>query len=179
VSNVSSVQRTQVSIIVAELAKQENLNAFVGLAGSAVKTGRRGVKSEYIEAMLNAKILVVTQRDDWEDHYRLFEAMISGALVLTDRMLGMPQGLIDGTSIIEFGSEADLKQKILYYLAQPLERKEIARRGREVAMTRHRTWHRIEEVIFGGITSTCSPDKPDSPCPWIVHANEARRRRRR
>jgi glycosyltransferase involved in cell wall biosynthesis len=179
VSNVSSVQRTQVSIIVAELAKQENLNAFVGLAGSAVKTGRRGVKSEYIEAMLNAKILVVTQRDDWEDHYRLFEAMISGALVLTDRMLGMPQGLIDGTSIIEFGSEADLKEKILYYLAQPLERKEIARRGREVAMTRHRTWHRIEEVIFGGITSTCSPDKPDSPCPWIVHANEARRRRRR
>lgn len=178
VSNVSSILRTQVSRVVTDLAKQENLNAFVGLKGSAVKTGRRGVKLEYIEALLDAKIVVVTQRDDWEDHYRLFEAVMSGALVLTDRMLGMPEGLVNGTSIIEFATEEDLKQKILYYLANSDERRAIAGRGREVAMTRHRTWHRIEDVVFGRIMSECSPDKPGSPCPWIVHANEARRRRR-
>jgi hypothetical protein len=177
VSNVSSILRTQVSRVVTDLAEQENLNAFVGLKGSAVKTGRRGVKLEYIEALLDSKIVVVTQRDDWEDHYRLFEAVMSGALVLTDRMLGMPAGLVNGTSIIEFATEEDLKQKILYYLAHTDERVAIAGRGREVAMTRHRTWHRIEDVIFGQIMSECSPDKPGSPCPWIVHANEARRRR--
>jgi hypothetical protein len=177
VSNVSSILRTQVSRVVTELAEKENLNAFVGLKGSAVKTGRRGVKLEYIEALLDSKIVVVTQRDDWEDHYRLFEAVMSGALVLTDRMLGIPDGLVNGTSIIEFATEEDLKQKILYYLAHKDERVAIAGRGREVAMTRHRTWHRIEDVIFGRIMSECSPDKPGSPCPWIVHANEARRRR--
>jgi hypothetical protein len=178
VSNVSSVLRTQVSRVVTELGKQENLNFFVGLKGDAVKTGRRGVKLEYIEALLDSKIVVVTQRDNWEDHYRLFEAVMSGTLVLTDRMLGMPQGLVNGTSIIEFATEEDLKQKILYYLAHPDERVAIAGRGREVAMTRHRTWHRIEDVIFGQVMSECSPDKPGSPCPYIVHANEARRRRR-
>jgi hypothetical protein len=175
VGNVSSILRTQVSRVVTDLAKTEKLNAFVGLKGSAVRTGRRGVKHEYIEALLDTKIVVVTQRDDWEDHYRLFEAVISGALVLTDRMLGMPQGLVNGTSIVEFATEEDLKQKILYYLAHMDERREIARRGREVAMTRHRTWHRIEDVIFGRPMSECSPDKPDSHCPYIVHANEARR----
>lgn len=176
VSNVSSILRTSVSRSISDFGPREGLNIFVGLAGDAVRNGRRGVKTAYIEALLGAKIVVVTQRDDWEDHYRLFEALISGALVMTDRMLGMPAGLVNGTSILEFGSEADLEQKILYYLKHDSERKEIARLGREVAMTRHRTWHRIEDVIFGRIMSTCSPNKPDSPCPWIVHAKEARTR---
>jgi hypothetical protein len=90
-------------------------------------------------------------------------------------MLGMPQGLVKATSIIEFATKEDLKQKLLYYLAHPDERVVIAGRGRKVATTRHRAWHRIEDMIFGQVMSECSPDKPGSPCPWIVHANEARR----
>lgn len=67
--------RHQVSSVIAELGNSSSLHVFVGLAGSALQAGRRNVKEEYIEAMLHSKIVVVSQRDDWEDHYRLFEAL--------------------------------------------------------------------------------------------------------
>ena len=50
-----SILRTQVSRVVTDLAKQKNLTAFVG---------RRGVKLEYIKALLDSKIVVVAQRDN-------------------------------------------------------------------------------------------------------------------
>jgi hypothetical protein len=113
----------------------------------------------------------VTQRDAWEDHYSLFKALISGSIVMTDRMLSLPQGLQNGTSVIEFTGEEDLK--FLYFTNQFTERLSVAREGRKVAMTRHRTWHRIEEVIFGDALSRCS-ERDGSSCPYIVHANELR-----
>jgi hypothetical protein len=59
----------------------------------------------------------------------------------------------------------------------------IAREGRRVAMSRHRSWHRIEEIIFGRPLTVCaSEEEMDSPhlgdrddCPYIVHANETSR----
>lgn len=123
--------------------------------------------------MLEAKIIIVTQRDAWEDHYRLMEALVSGAMVMTDKMLSLPRGLENGTSVVEFESAEDLRQQILHYIRHPKERIEIARRGREVAMTYHRTWHRIEEVVFGRPLSFCSNAASQGPCPYIVHASEA------
>ena len=173
VGGVHSKLRQKVSRIIVEMGESSNLNAFVGLAGSAQGEGRRGVQSVYVEAMLETKIIVVTQRDNWEDHYRLFEALISGAMVMTDRMLLLPRGLENGTSIIEFDSADDLRSKIIYFTSHEKERLAIARKGREVSMTEHRAWHRIEEVIFGKAISGCSKKKVASRCPWIVHASEA------
>lgn len=173
VGGVHSKLRQKVSRIIDEMGDSSNLNVFVGLAGSSRKKGRRGVQSAYIEAMLETKIIVVTQRDEWEDHYRLFEALISGAMVMTDRMLLLPQGLENGTSVIEFDSADDLRSKIMYFTSHQEERLAIARKGREVSMNQHRTWHRIEEVIFGKAISGCSRKKVASRCPWIVHASEA------
>lgn len=160
------------------MGKNDGLNVFVGLAGEAVRIGRRGVTSAYIDALLDSKINVVTQRDNWEDHYRLFEALVTGGMVITDKMLSLPEGLKNGTNIIECISQEDLRAKILYYLSHPDERIEIARQGRLLAMSRHRSWHRIEEIIFGTPMSVCE-QKMGSPCPFIVHANESARRRRR
>jgi spore maturation protein CgeB len=98
----------------------------------------------------------VTQRDKWEDHYRLFEALVTGPFVITDRVLSLPQGLQNGTSVIECTSAEDLRSKIIYFLAHPEERLAIARHDRFVAMTRHRSWHRIEEIIFGSSVTQCS-----------------------
>jgi glycosyltransferase involved in cell wall biosynthesis len=178
VGQVESALRHRVSAIIQKMGEKDNIKVYVGLAGDAARTGRRGVKSAYIEGLLNTKIVIVTQRDRWEDHYRLFEALATGPLVITDRMLSLPQGLQNGTSVIECTSAEDLRSKILYYLAHPKERLAIAKRGRSVAMTRHRTWHRIEEIIFGSPLTKCS-ENAGSPCPYIVHANESGRRRRR
>ena len=174
VGHVQSNLRHLVSNYLDQLGKETDLNVYVGLAGKAVKEGRRGVASAYIEAMLRTKILVITQRDGWEDHYRLFEGLVSGAMVMTDRMMSKPADIVNGTSIVDFTSLDDLKAKILYYLNHKKERLEIARRGRLAAMSRHRTWHRMEEIIFGNILSNCTKNPA---CPYIVHASEGRRRR--
>jgi len=166
--------RNRVSEILTELGQKHNLKTFIGLAGKPLKEGRRGVEDEYIEMLLNTKIVVIAQRDFWEDHYRLMEALVSGACVLTDFMHGLPAGLQNGTSVLEYTSPKDLEDLILYYLEHDEKRIEIGRRGREIAMQRHRTWHRMEEIIFGEILSTCESKGPGGNCPYIVHGDENR-----
>ena len=119
--------------------------------GQRRKVGRNTVDSEYVAAMLKSKIVVVTQKDDWEDHYRLFEAVVSGALVIADRMLAPPKDFVDKQSIVFFDTIPHLEKLINYYLFHPQERKQIALEGWKLAMTRHRSWHRIEEVLVGRI----------------------------
>lgn len=160
------------------MGETDALQVFVGLAGNKAETGRRQVQSAYIDTMLDSKITVVTQRDGWEDHYRLFEALITGTMVITDKMLSLPGGYKNGTNIIECTSVDDLRSKVLYYLAHSDERIEIARQGRWLAMSRHRSWHRMEEIVFGVPLTICEQAKGGgSACPFIVHANEAIRRR--
>lgn len=164
--------RNRVSNLLLDYGKKHNWKTYVGLAGKPLRQGRRGVVDDYIEMLLSTKIVVLAQRDRWEDHYRLMEALISGSLVLHDFMHGLPAGLENGTSIVEYTTPANLESLIKYYLEHDEERIEIGRKGREVAMKRHRTWHRIEEVIFGEILSTCESKPPGGNCPYIVHANE-------
>jgi Glycosyl transferases group 1 len=159
-------------------AKLRNWTVRVGLAGSPTRVGRQSVASAYLDAMLSTKIMVVTQRDGWEDHYRLFEALVSGAMVMTDRMLSLPSGLHNGTSLVEFGSLRELMSLLDYYLIHQDERLQIAATGRREAMLRHRSWHRIEEVIFGRPLTLCDegnrgPNQSSADCPYVVHANES------
>jgi spore maturation protein CgeB len=81
------------------------------------------------------------------------EALVSGALVMSDVMLSIPPDFVDGESIIFYHNMTDLQNKVLYYLDHPKERLEIARRGWILAFHRHRSWHRMEEVFFGKILS--------------------------
>ena len=60
--------------------------------------------------------LVVSQRDFWEDHLRLMEGLMSGALVMSDPITHLPAGLKENESIVIYNSLEELEQKILYYL---------------------------------------------------------------
>ena len=113
--------------------------------------GRTEIDQDYLESLLKTKIVVVAQRDAWEDHYRLFEAFTGGAMVMTDTMLSLPDGLVDGESVVMYKSREHLRVLLLYYLhpKQAEVRLAIARKGFEVAMGQHRSHHRMEEVFFG------------------------------
>mmetsp|Transcript_36187 Transcript_36187/g.75264 ORF Transcript_36187/g.75264 Transcript_36187/m.75264 type:complete len:196 (-) Transcript_36187:2168-2755(-) len=167
--------RSRVSALIHRYGYENHWNVEIGIKGRGIQHGRREVHSSYVSGMLGTKIIVVTQRDRWEGHYRLFEAMVTGACVFSDFMYGLPGGLQNGTSILLFTGGEELKSLIQYYLDHPDERLLVARRGREIAMTRHRSWHRMEEIVFGEILTTCSSlaDNPDTNCPYIVHASDA------
>jgi hypothetical protein len=99
----------------------------VALAYTDIKEYDAGnVQLQYISKLLNCKIVVVTQRDEWEDQYRLMESLASGAMVMTDNMLAMPAGLVDKVNIIVYDSPQALKQLIRYYI-HPNHRQERQR----------------------------------------------------
>jgi hypothetical protein len=135
-----------------------NATGFAGLMGTPQETGRLAAQESYAEALLSYKIVVVAQKDHWEGHYRLMEALCSGALVLSDRELLIPEGLEDGKSIVVYDNVTDMIQKVEYYLwtASQEERWSIAREGRRVALTLHRSWHIMERVVFGKVMSNAT-----------------------
>lgn len=166
---VASELRTRVSILVHQYGMELGWKTFVGLSGAARRKGRLIAQPKYVHSLLSSKIVVVTQRDQWEDHHRLMEALISGALVLSDYMHALPSGLQNGTSILLFTSPHELKSLLIHYLANDKGRLDIARRGREIAFRQHRSWHRMEEIVFGKILTTCSDFPLDSKCPYWVY----------
>jgi hypothetical protein len=111
--------------------------------------GRNSVNLAYVRAMMSSKIVIVTQKDDWEDHYRLMEALVCGPLVLADAMLAPPKGLVHGENIVFFETPKQLQEQVEYHLTHEDERRAIAQKGWSLVMSRHRSWHRMEEILFG------------------------------
>lgn len=131
------------------LSNGRRMQVFAGLAGKDRKKGRNIVSSDYVDVMLKSKIIIVAQRDGWSDHYRTMEALSSGAMILADDTVILPRGLRHGESLVIFSSFSDLREKLLFYLEHDAERIRIAKRGWEIAMGYHRSWHAMESVIFG------------------------------
>jgi hypothetical protein len=164
--------------------QQQHWQFHIGVQGNNHAQGRKQASPDYVAALMATQIVVVAQRDEWEDHYRLLEGMVAGAMVLTDTVLGLPAGLVHGESVILYTSAQDLRDKIHYYLdpAHAWERLAIAKQGRRIAMSRHRSWHHMEEIVFGRPLTMCSNiDQADdqkrlgrtgSQCPYVVNADE-------
>ena len=131
------------------LPSGRKIKAYCNLAGNRGTPGRRKVNEQYLTKILKSRIVIVTQRDQWEDHYRLMEALAGGAMVVADMMLSLPKGFVDRESLVLFRSKQELLDVITYYVDHDHERRHIAQKGWEIAMGRHRSWHRMEELLFG------------------------------
>ncbi|GJL78150.1 MAG: hypothetical protein NPINA01_11390 [Nitrospinaceae bacterium] len=79
---------------------------------------------------------------------RVFEALCSGSLLVTDeaRGSGLTDLFQDGEHLALF-SEANLIDRIRYYLEHPEERLRIARQGREEVLARHTYDHRAKFML--------------------------------
>jgi Glycosyl transferases group 1 len=151
----NSILRDTVSQVLEDmLYKNSSLRIFTDLMGKANLVGRFSVDPAYAQALLDFKIVVVTQKDTHEDHYRLMEALVSGAMVMSDVMLSIPTDFEDGKSIVFYRNMNELRTKVMYYLQNKAERLSIAKMGWTIAMNRHRSWHRMEEVLFGKVLSS-------------------------
>ena len=101
----------------------------------------------YCDISTNSKIIVTACPGGYEGDYRLMEAMTSGALVMHNRMILPPKGLVDGEHWIVYDNADDLNDKILYYNKHTDLAKKIARNGRQYVLNNHRPHHRIEEWL--------------------------------
>mmetsp|Transcript_4281 Transcript_4281/g.8193 ORF Transcript_4281/g.8193 Transcript_4281/m.8193 type:complete len:226 (+) Transcript_4281:963-1640(+) len=158
--------RSAVSKAMREFALEEDTNNYdrgrswnitTDEVGARKKVGRNSVADAYADALLNYKIVVVAQRDEWEGHYRLMEALAGGAFVLTDPMHPLPCGIEDGSHLVVYNNMSQLKLYLKYYLEHDKERLLIAENGYKAAMMHHRSWNLMEETVFGDWTKpNCS-----------------------
>ena len=96
--------------------------------------GRKEINKGYFGAMRAAKIVVTCNPSHWEGDFRLFEAMVSGALVFVDEMWGpQPFALKHGEHVVVYDTtnQEDFTRKIAYYLSHPSEARRIARNVRD------------------------------------------------
>lgn len=107
---------------------------------------------EYFKLLRRSKIVVTCNPTRWEGDHRTWEAFANGALVFVDRMLTpLRHPLIDGKHCIFYdlsnkGFEK-LREKIFFFLANPLLADEIAEEGHKFAMRYHRSSNRIDEIL--------------------------------
>jgi len=144
--------RNSVTTTIQHLIVKYNFTGTAGLVSKRGKEGRNTASDSYATAMLEHKIIVVAQRDKWEDHLRLMEALSSGAMVISDPVTHLPADLKEGKNILIFNSLEELIQKVVYYLSDKQgceERIRIAKAGREVAMEQHLPRNRFERLVFG------------------------------
>jgi hypothetical protein len=143
-----NLYRSRVACVVRDQYRHRRV--FVGIAGSAGALGRNSFQAPYFEMMARSKIVVTCNPDRWEGDYRLFEAISSGALVITDEMLTpVVHPFIDHQHLVVYDRNdlSTLTSAIDQMLDDEGLRSAIAQRGYEHAMRHHTTTNRIDEIL--------------------------------
>ena len=94
----------------------------------------------------------IVLNDTWEDmrgagfiSNRIYDALASGAFVLSDDVQGMDEEFDGGVAI--YRDADDLRSAVDRYLDAPELRREIAERGRAAVLARHTFERRAEEIL--------------------------------
>lgn len=77
---------------------------------------------------------------------RLFEAAGVGVLQMTDDLPGVREWFTIGENIVTYHDQADLRDKVAYYLAHESERTAVARQGREHVYQNHTYEQRVDRL---------------------------------
>ncbi|MCY3944910.1 MAG: glycosyltransferase [Anaerolineaceae bacterium] len=101
-----------------------------------------------LEILSAAKLTVNPhgQTMQYGGNMRLFEAAGVGTLQITDDRPGIHEWFTPGENILTFRDEADLRDKVAWFLAHDDEREEMARRAREHVLAHHRYDQRVERI---------------------------------
>jgi glycosyltransferase involved in cell wall biosynthesis len=79
---------------------------------------------------------------------RVFEAMASGALLITEQTgNGLLEMFQEGKHLVTYKSQADLLEKIAYYLEHDLERQKIAQAGKAEVLAKHTYAYRAKQIL--------------------------------
>lgn len=110
--------------------------------------------NNYFRHLRDSKIVVTCNPTRWEGDFRLYEAFLSGALVMVDKMYildWMPNPPIHGKHWVQYdpGDKADFISKLEYYSdpANIDEAEAIAHAGYEHVLKYHMTVNRVDYLL--------------------------------
>ncbi len=95
----------------------------------------------------NSKI-VINMSVDRDINMRVFEALASGAMLITDEADGLEELFDDGTHLVIYRNDNDLIGLIERYLAGNAARERIAREGRTLVYAKHTYQHRMRQMVL-------------------------------
>lgn len=109
--------------------------------------------AELQKLLQEAKIVLNITRSDFYGaetgvNLRIFEAVAAGCFLLTDYCEEITSLFTPGEEIEVFRSGAELRDKVIYYLAHSDERERIARNGRERFLRDHIWRNRVEQILL-------------------------------
>lgn len=101
---------------------------------------------EYSRKLSQCKILFNCSMDN-DLNMRVFEAISIGRLLLTDKVEGQDELLVDGKHYVSFTDWPDLDSKIKYYLENEEKRTSLATAGAAFIRSMHTYDHRLEKIL--------------------------------
>lgn len=114
---------------------------------------RRFYSKEEITTIYSQSKIVINSPANGDVNMRVFEAMASGALLITEAIGNGQKDLFkDRVHLVEYRKEEELFEKVDYYLNHDDERERIARAGQELVLSKHTYRHRCDfilETVFG------------------------------
>jgi len=123
---------------------------YIGNLGSGGPT--TGFDNVYLEVLANSKIIVTANPAAWEGDFRLWEALLSGALVFVDRMAildWMPHSFQHEKHLIMYDpmNQTEFENLLEYYVKNEAEAEAIGLRGYEHTLAHHMTTDRVSYIL--------------------------------
>ena len=138
--------------IIPQIVDNYNGPKFVGIAVGSTDYNARyhTINNKYYDTLKKSKIIVTANPPNWEGDFRLWEALLTGNLVLCDRMV-LPHilkyPLINKKHIVFYDNPNEIIPLINYYVINEDERKQIATEGREYVLKYHTFSNRLDEIL--------------------------------
>jgi spore maturation protein CgeB len=95
---------------------------------------------------VNRHGLVESEREDYGNNMRLYEATGVGAMLLTEETENLGELFEVGSEVVSYAGADDLVEKIGYYLAHEHERREIAEAGQRRTLRDYTYSQRMKEL---------------------------------
>jgi len=148
----------QTDSIPPEVAQYHREGQFGIAMHRALRTGKIALDARGILQIQNSALRTTTDLANKETaNMRIFEVTGSGTFLLTEYHENLKQFFEPGIEIETFKDEKELIDKILYYLAHPDKREEIARKGQKRCLKEYSIQNRAKEldnIIHKYISST-------------------------
>lgn len=136
------------SKIVLEVGKYDGAK-FVGTVNRNIER-YSSVNEQYYNILKNSKIIVTANPYSYEGDYRLYEALLSGNLVLCDEMLGnklLEYPFVNKEHLVYYKNTDEILELIKYYINNEEERNNIGINGKEYVLKYHKFSDRVNEVL--------------------------------
>lgn len=122
----------------------------IGTAGGGFSSSH--FDPTYLEHLANSKIIVTCNPYRWEGDFRLWESLLSGAMVMVDRMAipeFMPHPFIHKKHLVYYdpNNQTEFNELLDYYVKNEAEARKIGEAGYNFVLDHHMTSDRVSYIL--------------------------------